>query len=79
MNAEIRHRAGMSCKNVAVYNYDANGPGRWCVDCGAPLGSAPPDKARFDPFVWVVVLLSCAGLLMVALLVWAWTGGLDGA
>lgn len=65
--AERRHEDGVSCVSTAAIRYDANGSGRWCVDCGAELGeqSWHPDGGEVPAWflaVLLIVLAAIAGL-----------------
>jgi hypothetical protein len=52
--ADELHRAGFSCQNQATYIYDANGNGRWCIDCEAPLGRTGEPTKRYG---WIAMIL----------------------
>jgi hypothetical protein len=57
----------MSCRTTTAYTYDANGRGRWCIDCGEPLGEEAawhPDGADV-PTPWVGVAIAILGLLVL--------------
>lgn len=66
--AKQRHRDGVSCGNPAAYIYDANGHGRWCINCRAELGEQAwhPDGADVSPRGIGAVL---AGAAFIAFLV----------
>lgn len=68
-----RHRDGMSCLTTTAYVYDANGHGRWCIDCGAELneqaswhpdGADVPGWALAAAVTIVSILLVLVGILM---------------
>ena len=51
----------MSCSTVAAYIYDANGHGRWCIDCNEPLGEVPARESH--PFAWLAIAVLALALL----------------
>jgi len=70
-----RHRDGLSCRNPASYVYDANGRGRWCIDCNAPLGEEAawhPNGADLSIRALGVTILVAA--LLVGVMCWLLVG-----
>lgn len=59
------HRDGFSCETPAAFNFDANGHGRWCVDCGAELGEQAYHEDGADVGPRLLGLLLIVGALVV--------------
>jgi hypothetical protein len=68
-SAKARHRDGMSCVTLPAYTYDANGHGRWCADCGAPLGEQSWVEGGADVPDWALGAVIAALGLVLALVV----------
>jgi len=73
---ERYHRDGVSCGRHAAYVYDANGHGRWCIDCGAELGeqSWHPDGADVPSWAIGAAITLLGGILLVVVLLMALGG-----
>ena len=65
-----RHVDGISCRTTAAGVHDANGNGRWCVDCGTALGeevSWHPDGQDVPPWFFALVGIGVALIVGAAI------------
>lgn len=69
------HRAGFSCETPAAHTYDANGYQRWCIDCGAELGTPRQRHSNWWYFWSTIMWTALAGAVFVLIVMFVFASG----